>query len=252
MGTGSIRTDIPDRYAEMMSLFFRNLPFMGLKFRYVTASDPDYNARCAWLDTVIQNYKSYNLSSAPEILTSTAFMDFDVFIFGGKNVAHAAAFIKRESVILKNKIKIYICRETDSRHRAKLIDAGFDDVMEANRTHPLEFISRLYAIWRRYGQVRMLAEETNAREHLLLSVSDFHKLTIRQRHVLLYLLDAPDMTSTYDSLRIVAAGAGREVSMESLKVTISTIRKFLRGEWKIVSDRISTYRLTTGSQALLD
>lgn len=248
MNYNSIRMNIAEDPDDLSLLFLNNPEYIGLRIRYISMSDSGSDQRREWVDRSLLHYTTYDFNTRPDILMSTAITDYDVVIFGGEDQRRIADFMKSQAPMMINKVKICICVKSDPKRRAKLIAAGFDDVIDTGRTHHIEFIARIYAIWRRYKYNAESRMQDNELGSMLARVSYLQKIPPKQRAVLVHLIKSRHQSATYNSLRIAASSDTSEISNENLKVIISNLRKFLRPGFRIVSDRSSSYRLTYPDQ----
>lgn len=65
-----------------------------LPFRYIAMQQGGWQKRKDWLDLVLPHYEMLDFGSHPAILTSRAATDFDIVIFGGKDLQRLAKFMR--------------------------------------------------------------------------------------------------------------------------------------------------------------
>lgn len=243
MNEFTIRANVPGAPEDVTTLFLENPEYMTLRVRYIEMNDTEAEHRRSWLNKSLLHYSINDFSTRPDILLSTAKMDYDVIIFGGEDHRRIAEFMKEHSSMMVNKIKICICMKSDPKRRAKLIMLGFDDVIDIGRTHYLEFMARIFSFWKRYQDNAFSRKKDNEFQRSMTKAAHAYNLPPRLRSVLQHLLKSPGNTATYNSLCIAASSDSNPITRENLKVIISNLRKFLRPGYRITSDRQSTYTL---------
>lgn len=222
--------------------------YFSIRARFVNISGGESEVRRNWLKGVFVAYSEYDFSVRPEIITSTAQSDYDVIIFGGEDTRRLSTFMKEQSSLMFNKIKICLCLKSGPRRRARLIMAGFDDVIDITRVQHLEFVARLFSIWSRYRQSTAFRRLDVERESMLSKVAHPDQLTPKQKAVLSHLLSSPDLSARYDSLRIAASRGHEIINIGNLKVIISETRKALKSGCSIISDGSSVYKLIVNKE----
>ncbi len=216
---------------------------LHLVFRYININDGGCVSRRDWIDKSLKKYFEYDFNMRPDIIMSKYPMDYNVIIFSGEDTRRIADFMKHNSQMMVNKVKICICLKSGPKSRAKLILSGFDDVIDITRTHPCEFKARLCAIWSRYRQVIESRQQEFELDSMLSRVSHKAKLTPKQSAVLTYLLRSSRFVASYESLRAVASSDYNPITMENLKVIVSGIRKLLKPGCSIIAINNHMYEL---------
>lgn len=245
MNDVSIRESIISSAHESVRHMLSNPEYLRLRIRYINLNDTESELRRAWIDQSLMNYQIIDFTNRPDILLSTARFDYDVIMIGGEDHRRILDFMKYNISLIYMKPRICICAKSTPSRRAKLIMAGFDDVVDAQRTQPIEFIARLFAIWRRYQGHRVRLRQEGDFRVLLNQVCLADRLSRKQTLVITCLLRSPGYCATYNALQIAASHDHMPISIENLKVIISNLRKFLRPGFSIMSDRHAMYRLIT-------
>ena len=222
---------------------WQNTCQVQLLFRYIAMQHGDCKRRREWLDRILPCYDQFEFGNHPGILTSRAAADFDVVIFGGEDFHRLGKFMRANGPLLRDKVKLSLCLRSDPAQRARLLAAGFDDVMDIRRVGHEEFMARARAIWFRYRDARQRRLEEHWQDMALEQVCLASALTAKQRRIVFYLLNAPKRSATCHMLRNAACHGHEGISQETLKVKISAIRKFLRPGYQIISDEGLLYRL---------
>lgn len=232
MNLNSIRARVPMDHEQQV------------QFRYIAMQQGKEQKRRDWLDKVLEHYEIMDFGNHPAILTSRATSDFDIIIFGGEDFQRLSRFIREHGLMLLDKVKMCVCLRSDPVQRARLLSAGFDDVIDIRRIAHGEFLARARAILERYRaarQRRLAAYEDFVQ--LVQASSPLH-MSAKQRSVLTYLLQAPGGVASCEILRhVVAADNAEPISLEHLQVLISQIRRCLQPGYRIVLDAGVRYRL---------
>ena len=243
MSDFTVRTDMIGLPTELAETFHKSPEYLRLRIRYVNMPDVETEARREWINQAITTYDEFDFNINAEIIMSSAHDGFDILLFGGNDPRRLGDFMKKHSTMMANKGKICISTKCGPKRRAKLLMAGFDDVIDINRMHQAEFIARLYNIWRRYNSAESNRIADHHFSHLINRISYGDKLTPKQKQVLITIIKSINYTATYTYLCSAASSDIHPISHGHLKVLISGIRKLLKPGYKIVSDRNASYTL---------
>ncbi len=214
-----------------------------LHFRYIAMHGTGCDERRAWVDQLAASHERLDFGSNPDILTSRAGTAFDFVVFGGEDAPRLARFMRDHGAMWHDKPKLCVCLRSQPEQRARLLTAGFDDVVDVRRIAPAEFLARAQAILRRYDGARARRQQAGTALARLGEVCQVAALSARQRIIVRRLIEAPGAMASSYALRLAACRRGEDMSQESLKTMISCIRKHLRAGYRIVAQVPSTYRL---------
>lgn len=228
---------------DLIGIFLSNPDLMALKIRHIDLHDSQSKIRKEWINKSINKYLEFDFNIRPDILMSTSPDDYDVVIFSGEDTNRICRFMRDHAQMMVTKIKICICIKSTPRRRSELLLSGFDDAIDIKKTHPTEFIARLFSISSRYRQNKEITDKAFHIESKLCKVSYADKLPPKQKSVLTHLLNSPRFSANYESLRMSASSDHDLITSENLKVIISGIRKLLKPGFRIVSDRSAIYRI---------
>lgn len=214
-----------------------------LQFRYIAMQQGGWQKRKEWLDQVLPHYETLDFGSHPAILTSQAVSEFDVIIFGGEDLKRLARFIREHGLMLLDKVKMSLCLRSEPAQRARLLSAGFDDVIDVRRVTHAEFLARASAIFQRYKVARQRRLEEHDRFVQLVRACSPLDMSAKQRNILAHFLRSPDGKASFERLKQIASETGEPISHEHLQVLISQIRRHLQPGYRIVSEGGVGYRL---------
>ncbi|MEO0030942.1 MAG: hypothetical protein RIS94_700 [Pseudomonadota bacterium] len=213
-----------------------------LAVRYVSLHDSQRARREDWLATVFDEWDEYPFGEDDANCLSIAFSRYDALVVGGNDTRRISRLIRPRQAILSRKLKICLVSDLHPQRRAQLMLAGFDDVFDITRLHPVEAVARVRAMWRRY-EMRLGSDHAAQAEALQIDAVAHHALlTPRERSLLLALLSRQGIVP-YIVLRGCISNDHEHVTLTNLKVAISHLRKKLRAGVRIVSHARQGYEL---------
>jgi len=218
--------------------------FFDKTMRIINCGDAENTERLDWIRRAVSKFQLYNFNLAPDILVSTANEDFDLIIFSGEDTQRIVNFLKSNSAMLLNKAKICLCVKSDPKRRAKLLTAGFDDVVEISRTTHIEFFSRMITILSRYWNNTDNRMKQYHADSALERFAYLDQLKPRLRILLEKMIDAPDWSVTTFALRSSVSSNQETITLDHLKVLISSLRKTLKPGVGIIHYNDSMYKLS--------
>lgn len=238
-----LRRRIPGASAEFAQLFLGGSVFAGTQARFIEMDDASRSARQAWLQQIMVVSEPLNFSDAPEALLSRAISDFDVFVLGGDDAEALGDFMAQNQSVLLGKAKICVCTASTAADRVRLLDAGFDIVVDIACMSQLELIARLFAILERYRNAPIQHRYGTDFDAMIGLVAYTQKLSPKQRVVIRALLQHPGYTASYQALCFAAGNREAPIGLQNLKVLISQIRKHLRSGFYISHHFNSAYKM---------
>ena len=199
-----------------------------LRARYVWLNDTANPARLDWLSSVFAEVETYEYHRSDTHFCSLAFRDYDVMIFGGRDARRLKQILRQTEPILRTKVKLCLLSDASPQDRAHLLMAGFDDVIDTVRTSPTEAIARIASIWRRYRLSAQSGEAARTEKSLLADICTSNRLTARQKAALLMLMASAQVPVNYTKMCNTLSRDYDPMSLDSLKVFICSLRKWLR------------------------
>lgn len=243
MNAVSLRTNMPDVSPDLAQMFFCSAEFVGLKVRSIAIHDAGEALRRKWLMQIFRMHQPLDFSESPEILLSNALSHFDVILISGDDIDSICSFVAEHRPMMLGRAKICVCTSSRPEHNARLILAGFDEVVAANDMQPLEFVARLFAIWGRYRNNRISGTLATDLETMIHRVAQATKLAPKNRAVLRQLLQSSRHEASYAALCAAAGTTYAPIGFQNLKVRISRIRKLLKPGFQLVHHEGSGYGL---------
>jgi len=214
-----------------------------MQTRYLALNDPYSTARLAWLGAVFENFEVHAYASEDTRFISTAYADFDVLVIGGNDHKRIAPVYRRFRPILRRKAVVALMRGSTPQKRARLILAGFDDVMDIERTPPIEAAARLRAIHARHCLRRVQEAQARRQREALAAICEVDRLTAKERRLLATLIVRPGRPVTVEALQRDGGNSHEPITAKNLKVSLSALRKKLRPGVSIVFDPGTGYVL---------
>jgi DNA-binding response OmpR family regulator len=207
-----------------------NRQFIGageIPARLVSIGKRDAKRRHAWLSDVFEavDIQEYGSTIAANSVLFDANSEF--LILGGHDGRRMSALYKEFEPLLRNRVVVAIVTGSTPQTRAAMLRAGFDEVLDIGKVHPLEGIARFRAIWRQRC-VRTSAErEQYQRADMLNKVCDASVLTGRERRLIECLLDRPGWCVSFQRLQRIAGIDEDPISVMNLRVSMSKLRRKL-------------------------
>lgn len=214
-----------------------------LRVRYVSLNDAFGVQRLAWMHRVFHVFEEHQAHDGDSRYLSVADTDYDALVIGGNDVARVSRLIRQGQPLVNRKLKLSLMFGANPPRRAKAIAAGFDDVLDADRMHPIEAVARIRAMWRRY-QVRFWHEkEAEERAGTIASLCRSSELTLKEQVIMEVLARQGGRTVPYIALRREVEMRHGPITQANLNVTICGLRKKLQPGVQIVAERQCGYRL---------
>lgn len=213
--------------------------------RYLSMNDLHREARDTWLRNAFGTYEHHTFVDLETRFLSIAESDYETLIIGGNDPVRAARFLRINRPILTRKVKIALMHGSLASKRAKLLNAGFDDVFDSARMGGEEAAMRCAAIVARY---RAAAHQAQAELELASSlerVANVHLLGKRERQLLKLLAERLGEPVSHYKLRTELSNSTDELSYNYLKVLASNLRAKLKSPYVLVPGGQGSYKITS-------
>lgn len=217
--------------------------------RYLSMNDLHREARDNWLRATFGVFDLYTFVDLETRFLSIAESDYETLIIGGNDPVRAARFLRINRPILASKVKIALMYGSLASKRAKLLNAGFDDVFDSARMGGEEAAMRCAAIVARY---RAAAHQAQAELELASSlerVANLHLLGKRERQLLKLLAERLGEPVSHYKLRTELGNNADELSYNYLKVLASNLRAKLKSPYVLVPGGQGSYKITSMQDA---
>lgn len=179
--------------------------------------------------------------------TSEESLRYNVIFVVGKDTSRFRRFMKTYSPIMARKPKIAVTKDTSPARRAKILEAGFDDVFTT--AMPVdEAQARIQAMLRR---VRLASRHDGIGELLDVQLRNIVSTPLQPREIRLMrkLLSSQGSVVRTHELASVTNDAVQSISPASLRVAISNLRGKLQKHVRIRSHGLDGYSLVIMSPA---
>lgn len=157
----------------------------------------------------------------------------DLFVMSSNDTDRIMKFMKVNSSLCNSLPKICVTHKMHPKKRAKLLNAGFDDVMDIAQIKTEEAKVRILAIINRYTSSRTKFFLKARYEELLSEVVDLKKITPTQMRILMKILSHKGRVCPLFSLQIAGSLSTEPISVEHLRVLIHYIRSALHKPFDI-------------------
>jgi len=211
--------------------------------RYLSMNDLHRGARDTWLQDAFTNVEYHTFADLETGFLSVAERDYAVLIIGGNDPVRTARFLKANRPILELKAKIALMHRSHAIKRAKVLNAGFDDVFDSARMSPEEAQARSAAIIARYRASADVVRSEQELTDVLGRVAHVHLLGKRERQLLVLLTARIGEPVTYYRLRTSLGRDSEEISYNYLKVLASNVRAKLKPPYVILPSDHNAYRI---------
>ena len=210
--------------------------------RYLSMNNAEQIERDEYVKRNFPQNLKYVFRDEDTHIISKAKIDYNLLLIGGSDASRIARFIKINQPIFKNCTMIALLDNADPARRSQLLHAGFDDVINWRRMPDLELSFRLRAIHTRRHQA-LKEESRNQSYGKVFPITQSKTITSREKKILNLLTARIGSVVTYNAILIEISNYDYEVSLESLKVSISNLRKKLGPEWVIKATELVGYTL---------
>jgi len=211
--------------------------------RYLSSNDSFNIDRSEFLEKIFVEIPTRPFSDDESYFLSRSQGDYEILLIGGIDPLRMSRFLRANKPILNRVAKIAVVRNSSPPRRARLLNCGFDEVIDTVKTPLPEARARIIAVMNRNLSIRAVErsvqEEIDAMAHICTPAN----LTPRE----------------FDLMRILSRNLGQTISVNamcreidprdpasfkrSLKVNISNLRKKLRPGYRIEADFQNSYRL---------
>jgi DNA-binding response OmpR family regulator len=169
--------------------------------------------------------------------------DYDILVMSSNDTRRIVRFMKTNVALCNSVPKICVTHKMHPTKRAKLLKAGFDDVVDISQTNNKEMKSRIQAIQSRYTSSRTRLLLAKQFETHLSEVVDLKKITASQKRVLLKILSYSGRVCPVFSLQMAGSLDTEPITLEHLRVLIHHIRSALHEPFDITNSSGIGYRL---------
>ena len=214
-----------------------------LSVRYISTNDQDKPNRDKYIHSIFDTVSQRTFADDETFLLSRASADYDVLLIGGSDPVRMGRFIRANRALLNGIALIAVVTGSTPARRARLLNVGFDDVLDIVRTPESEARARINAIVNNYASARHAHSTAEQMASALEPICNPNNLAPRE-FALLWIM------AENQGKAIPVAQMARQLDhhdpaqfRRSIKVTMSNLRRKLLPDWSIRSDLHGGYGL---------
>ncbi|MEI6643057.1 MAG: winged helix-turn-helix domain-containing protein [Novosphingobium sp.] len=220
-----------DKNVNIGMVFERNSAkgslFVDQTIRYISIDDRSQLRRAHFLGQLlsVEDYftfgdsNTYALSSEPP---------FDVLFIGGEDTARISRYIKSNVKLLAGRLTFVLTSRSSPTKRARLLNAGCDDVLDIDRVDTIEAIARLTAHVERHQIYRQSFQDTQTQLNKIDQIVDIRHCSQKEISIIRIFISSNNCFISYLKLRNEIGHLSSPSTENYMKVVISNIRKKLR------------------------
>jgi hypothetical protein len=203
-----------------------------LNVTVISSNDAHRYSRNQFISEVFNAKKINNFDMSLETIPKS-YNPLDVLIVSSSDTERVARFMKMNLPLCRTIPKLSVSERLHPRKRAKLLNAGLDDVFETTNLHPKEAELRFIAIYNRYKSLSRNSELRSIFFKLLSEICDYEILSPPQMRILLKIISNKGRPCSTYSLQNAASMKSEPISLEHLRVLIHYIRSTLHDYYDI-------------------
>jgi DNA-binding response OmpR family regulator len=241
------RKNIFNELASHHVINHKNLPRMedeDLRLvRYLSTNDPDKTDRDKYVNSIFGEVVQRTFAYDETFLLSRASAEYDVLLIGGSDPQRMGRFLRANRALLNDIARVAVVTGSTPALRARMLNAGFDDVFDIARTPVEEARVRAVAISRDHAITRHTQSSVGQMSSVLEPICNPTSLTPRE-FALLWLM------ATNLGRPVPVAQMAHEIAhtdparfRRAIKVSMSNLRRKLLPGWRIETDLQGGYRL---------
>lgn len=223
--------------------------FYSVKYIYINDVFAKY--RAAFLEDALKGatFHKYRLlfDDLPRTLEKC-----DVVIVGGNDLQRLAGFIKVNLPLVQHVPVIAITGDLGPKSRSKLMNLGYDDVMNLKGLSAEEMAAKIAAIFNRYKMVEEKSDNLRIYRSSLNEICEVDRLTRSERLTIEALFDAKGNICRYGWLRAHISRDYDSISLMHVRVIIHSLREKMKEGYTIENIRGIGYRLSFIREKTID
>jgi DNA-binding response OmpR family regulator len=220
-----------------------NLPKVYSAARFLNANDSETSQRAVYLSKIFSNIVTRPFFDEETYTVSRAWGDYEILLIGGNDPLRMGRYLRANRFLLNPVAKIAVMHGSTPPRRARLLNAGFDDVIDSAKMAPTEAIARITAILQCYSAHRQKQHNRIERDASIATYCNPMDLTPREQALLWALAHkAGQSISVSQVAKLIDANDPVKLK-RSIKVSISNLRRKLLGGYTIESDYQGGYGL---------
>lgn len=211
-------------------------------FRYISIDDRSHHDRSQFLGQLLPvedrfafgENNTYALSTDPY---------FNVLILGGDDTVRITKYIRANAKLLAGRLIIVLTSRSNPTKRARLLNAGCDDVFDIDRMEIAEAAARLTAHIARHEIYRQSFREEQIQLGKLNEIVKINRCSSRELELIRIFVSHSASFVSYLKIRSLVGDHHSLASENHMKVFISNLRKKLQDNYKIIPVTALGYKL---------
>lgn len=210
------------------------LNFPNRSFRYISIDDRSQVERNQYLSNIVPSFDSFAFGDSSTYALSTE-PHYDVLFIGGEDSVRIAKYIRLNAKLLTGRLTLILTARSSPSKRARLLNAGSDDVFDIDRMEPTEAATRLLGHMARHEIYRQSFLNLQTQYAQIDEVVDAIKCSQREIELVRLFVASKANFISYSKIKNVMGGLFDPVSENNMKVKISNLRKKLKPNSSIIA-----------------
>jgi len=211
--------------------------------RNLSSNDIYTKERTAYIESIFENVSHRNFFDEETYSVSRAWGDYEVLLLSGNDPLRMGRYLRANRFLINSIAKIAVLHGSTPPRRARLFNAGFDEVLDSAKMPAEEAIARIKAVVLRYEVQRQTRQTKIARDASIATFCNPFDLTPREQALLWALAhNAGQAISVSQIAKLIDAEDPLKLK-RSIKVSISNLRRKLFDGYVIESDYQGGYGL---------
>lgn len=223
-----------------------------LDVRYLSSQDSYFDERELYLNKVFAKFAKRVFSEDETFALSRAQADYEILVIGGSDPIRLGRFLRTNRAILNTTAKVALINGSTPQRRARLLNSGFDEVIDPAKTPPLECKARIMAVMNRCAAAREAERSAKNSINAIAHICKPGDLTPREFDLIYALGRHEGRSLSITTLTRLVDPRDPITFKRSIKVNISNLRKKLHEPYRIEADYMNGYRLYRANPADVD
>ena len=220
--------------------------------RYLSTNDSFKNEHDAFVANIFDYTQIRQFSDDETFALSRAADDYDILIIGGSDPLRMGRFLRANRFLLNNIATIAVLHGSTPPRRARLLNVGFDDVIDSARMPVDEAMARIAAITQRYAVTRQVHHSMHEKKAGIAHLCNPTELTPRELALLAALSRNAGQAVAVSQLCRVIDPADPAKFKRSIKVSMSNLRRKLTPGYRIQTNFQGAYGLYHSADQTVD
>jgi len=217
--------------------------YLNYSVRYLSANDTSHEERGRFLEKLFEQIPTRSFSDDESYFLSRGLGDYDILVIGGIDPLRMSRYLRANKAILNQVAKIAVVRNSTPPRRARLLNCGFDEVVDIVKNPVDESRARIIAVMNRYDQSKAIERSVQDDHDAMTGICEPSNLTPREYELMSIFCRNAGITISINTMCRQINPRDPASFKRSIKVNISNLRKKLSPEYRIEADLQGAYRL---------